>query len=39
MKSPDKAHWLTAADTEFSSLTSKSTLHLVPLVSPMRVIG
>jgi hypothetical protein len=39
MKSPDKARWFAATDKEFSSLTSKSTWHLVPLVSPMRVIG
>jgi hypothetical protein len=39
MKIPDKAHRLIATDKEFSSLTSKGTWHLVPLVSPMRVIG
>jgi hypothetical protein len=39
MKSPDKSHWLLATNKEFSSLTSKNTWHLVPLVSPMRTIG
>ena len=39
MKSPDKDHWLLAAQKEFSSLISKGTLHLVPLIFPMRVIG
>ena len=39
LKSPEKAHWLLATDKEFSSLSSKGTWHLVPLSSPMRVIG
>ena len=39
LKSPEKANLLLATDKEFSSLSSKGTWHLVPLVSPMRVIG
>ena len=39
LKSPKKANKLLATDKEFSSLSSKCTWHLVPLVSPMRVIG
>jgi hypothetical protein len=39
MKSLDKAHWLLATYKEISSLTSKHACHLVPLLSPMRVIG
>ncbi len=38
MKSPDKALWLLGTENDFSSLISKGTWHLVPVVSPMRVI-
>ena len=39
MKSPNKTHFLLASEKEYSSLIAKGTWHLVPLVSPMRVIG
>jgi hypothetical protein len=38
MKCPDKDHWLLATQKELSSLITKATWHLVPLISPMRVI-
>ena len=39
LKSPTTANWLLATNKEFSSLSSKCTWHLVPLVSPMRFVG
>jgi hypothetical protein len=39
MKSPDKDHWRLATDKIFAFLTAKTTWHLVPHISNMRVIG
>jgi hypothetical protein len=39
MKSPDKEHWRLATKKKLVSLTAKTTCHLVPHTSNMRVIG
>ena len=38
-RAPKRQKWLLATEKDFSSLSLKGTWHLVPLVSPLRVIG